>query len=118
MADAILTYVAVVFLGLSVPPPATSWGELLTTGIDDLFGPTWLTVTDSWRDALTCIFAVSGEFSCALKSGPLRGIIRKRGAVSTNRTTNLLSRLSKPAIRDRLLRRRAARSLFTADSIE
>jgi ABC-type dipeptide/oligopeptide/nickel transport system permease subunit len=38
MADAILTYVAVAFLGLSVPPPATG-GGLLTTGIDGLSGP-------------------------------------------------------------------------------
>jgi peptide/nickel transport system permease protein len=41
MADAILTYAAVAFLGLSVPPPATSWGDLLTTGINNLFDGYW-----------------------------------------------------------------------------
>jgi ABC-type dipeptide/oligopeptide/nickel transport system permease subunit len=41
MADAILIYAAVAFLGLSVPPPATSWGDLLTTGIDNLFNGYW-----------------------------------------------------------------------------
>jgi ABC-type dipeptide/oligopeptide/nickel transport system permease subunit len=41
MADAILIYAAVAFLGLSVPPPATSWGDLLTTGINNLFDGYW-----------------------------------------------------------------------------
>jgi oligopeptide transport system permease protein len=41
MADAILIYAAVAFLGLSVPPPATSWGDLLTTGINNLFNGYW-----------------------------------------------------------------------------
>jgi oligopeptide transport system permease protein len=41
MADAILTFAAIAFLGLSVPPPATSWGDQLTTGINNLFDGYW-----------------------------------------------------------------------------
>lgn len=41
MADAIYIYTAMAFLGLSLPPPATSWGDLLTTGIDHLFDGYW-----------------------------------------------------------------------------
>jgi oligopeptide transport system permease protein len=55
MADAILTYVAVAFLGLSVPPPATSWGDLLTTGIDNLFDGYWWQL---WPPAVAIVILV------------------------------------------------------------
>jgi oligopeptide transport system permease protein len=55
MADAILTYVAVAFLGLSVPPPATSWGDLLTTGIDNLFDGYWWQL---WPPAIAIVILV------------------------------------------------------------
>jgi oligopeptide transport system permease protein len=55
MADAILTYVAVAFLGLSVPPPATSWGDLLTTGIDNLFDGYWWQL---WPPAIAIVLLV------------------------------------------------------------
>ncbi|MGH7642224.1 MAG: ABC transporter permease [Candidatus Dormibacteria bacterium] len=41
VADAILTFAAISFLGLGVPPPATSWGQMLTTGISNLFDGYW-----------------------------------------------------------------------------
>lgn len=41
MADAIYIYAAMAFLGLSLPPPATSWGDQLTTGIDHVFDGYW-----------------------------------------------------------------------------
>ena len=55
MADAILTYAAVAFLGLSVPPPATSWGDLLTTGIDNLFDGYWWQL---WPPAFCIVLVV------------------------------------------------------------
>ncbi len=55
MADAILIYAAVAFLGLSVPPPATSWGDLLTTGIDNLFNGYWWQL---WPPAFAIVLIV------------------------------------------------------------
>jgi peptide/nickel transport system permease protein len=55
MADAILIYAAVAFLGLSVPPPATSWGDLLTTGINNLFDGYWWQL---WPPAIAIVLIV------------------------------------------------------------
>jgi oligopeptide transport system permease protein len=55
MADAILIYAAVAFLGLSVPPPATSWGDLLTTGINNLFDGYWWQL---WPPAVAIVLIV------------------------------------------------------------
>jgi oligopeptide transport system permease protein len=55
MADAILTFAAIAFLGLSVPPPATSWGDLLTTGIDNLFDGYWWQL---WPPAILIVLIV------------------------------------------------------------
>ena len=41
VATAILLFATLAFLGLSVPPPATSWGETLTLGIHHLFDSYW-----------------------------------------------------------------------------
>jgi ABC-type dipeptide/oligopeptide/nickel transport system permease subunit len=55
MADAILIYAAVAFLGLSVPPPATSWGDLLTAGINNLFDGYWWQL---WPPAIAIVLIV------------------------------------------------------------
>jgi ABC-type dipeptide/oligopeptide/nickel transport system permease subunit len=55
MADAILTFAAIAFLGLSVPPPSTSWGDLLTTGIDNLFDGYWWQL---WPPAIAIVLVV------------------------------------------------------------
>jgi ABC-type dipeptide/oligopeptide/nickel transport system permease subunit len=55
MADAILTFAGVAFLGLSVPPPATSWGDMLTTGINNLFDGYWWQL---WPPAITIVLVV------------------------------------------------------------
>ncbi len=55
MADAILTYAAVAFLGLSVPPPATSWGDMLTAGINNLFNNYWWQL---WPPAIAIVLVV------------------------------------------------------------
>jgi oligopeptide transport system permease protein len=55
MADAVLTFAAIAFLGLSVPPPATSWGDLLTTGINNLFDGYWWQL---WPPAVAIVLLV------------------------------------------------------------
>ena len=55
MADAILAYAGMAFLGLSVPPPATSWGDLLTTGINHVFDGYWWQL---WPPALAIVLVV------------------------------------------------------------
>lgn len=41
VADAILAFASIAYLGLGPPPPATNWGELLTAGINNLFDGYW-----------------------------------------------------------------------------
>lgn len=41
VADAILAYVTLSYLGLGLSPPATDWGTLLTEGINNLFDGYW-----------------------------------------------------------------------------
>lgn len=41
VADAILIYVTMAYLGLGLPPPATDWGTLLSQGINNLFDSYW-----------------------------------------------------------------------------
>lgn len=55
MADAILTFAAIAFLGLSLPPPATSWGDLITSGINNLFDDYWWQL---WPPAVAIVLIV------------------------------------------------------------
>jgi peptide/nickel transport system permease protein len=41
VADSILAFSAMAFLGLGLPPPSTSWGDLLTVGINNVFDGFW-----------------------------------------------------------------------------
>ena len=41
MAGSILALSAMACLGLSLPPPATSWGDLLTVVINNVFNGCW-----------------------------------------------------------------------------
>lgn len=41
VADAILAYATISYLGLGLAPPATDWGTLLTEGINNLFDGYW-----------------------------------------------------------------------------
>ncbi len=41
VADAILAFASVAYLGLGPAPPATNWGELISTGINNLFDGYW-----------------------------------------------------------------------------
>jgi ABC-type dipeptide/oligopeptide/nickel transport system permease subunit len=41
VADSILLFASISFLGLGVPPPATDWGSMLTAGVNNLFDGYW-----------------------------------------------------------------------------
>ena len=41
VADAVLAFAAVAYLGLGPAPPATNWGELISAGINNLFDGYW-----------------------------------------------------------------------------
>lgn len=41
VADAILAFASVAYLGLGPAPPATNWGELISAGINNLFDGYW-----------------------------------------------------------------------------
>jgi oligopeptide transport system permease protein len=55
VADAIYIYAAMAFLGLSLPPPATSWGDMLTTGINNVFDGYWWQL---WPPAIAIVLIV------------------------------------------------------------
>lgn len=55
VADAILIYVTMAYLGLGLPPPATDWGTLLSQGIDNLFDSYWWQL---WPAAILIVVSV------------------------------------------------------------
>lgn len=55
VATAIILYATLSFLGLSVPPPATSWGRMLTIGIAHLFDNYWW---ELWLPAAAIVLTV------------------------------------------------------------
>jgi peptide/nickel transport system permease protein len=55
IADAILTYAALSFLGLGLPPPHADWGTMLSDGLNYLFDGYWWIV---YPPAITLILTV------------------------------------------------------------
>lgn len=55
VADAILAFASIAYLGLGPPPPATNWGSILSTGINNLFDGYWWQL---WPAALLIVFTV------------------------------------------------------------
>ncbi|MDA8290084.1 MAG: ABC transporter permease [Actinomycetota bacterium] len=55
VADAILLFASISFLGLGEPPPATNWGRMLTTGINNLFDGYWWQL---WPAAIAIVATV------------------------------------------------------------
>jgi ABC-type dipeptide/oligopeptide/nickel transport system permease subunit len=55
VATAILLFAYLSFLGLSVPPPATSWGRMLEMGINTLFDGYWW---ELWPAAIAIVLTV------------------------------------------------------------
>jgi ABC-type dipeptide/oligopeptide/nickel transport system permease subunit len=77
VATAILLFATLAFLGLSVPPPATSWGETLTLGIHHLFDGYWW---ELWLPAALITLTVIAV--SAIGDG-FYDVISKRQAVSS-----------------------------------
>jgi len=57
IADAILTYAALSFLGLGLPPPHADWGTMLSNGLNYLFDGYWWVV---YPPAVMLILTVVG----------------------------------------------------------
>jgi peptide/nickel transport system permease protein len=55
VADAIEAFAAISFLGLGLPPPATSWGDLLTVGVNNVLSGWWWQL---WPPAVLLVLAV------------------------------------------------------------
>lgn len=72
VADAILTFAAISFLGLGVPPPATSWGQMLTTGINNLFNGYWW---ELWPAGVLIVLTV---IAINVMGDGLRDVVEKR----------------------------------------
>jgi len=72
VADAILLFAALSYLGLGVPPPATNWGRMLTTGINNLFDGYWW---ELWPPAVAIVLTVVAIN--AIGDG-LHGVVDKR----------------------------------------
>ncbi len=72
VADAILTFASISFLGLGVPPPATSWGQVLTTGINNLFNGYW------WELWPAAFLIVGTVIAINVMGDGLRDVVEKR----------------------------------------
>ncbi len=55
VANAILAFASITYLGLGPPPPSTSWGNMLSTGINNLFDGYWWQL---WPAALLIVLTV------------------------------------------------------------
>jgi peptide/nickel transport system permease protein len=74
VADAILTYAALSFLGLGLPPPHADWGTMLSNGLNYLFdGYWWIVYPPAVMLILTVIaFNLIGDAVRDLMDVPLR----------------------------------------------
>jgi ABC-type dipeptide/oligopeptide/nickel transport system permease subunit len=72
VADAILAFAAIAFLGLGLPPPATSWGDLLTIGVDNVFNGYW------WQLWPPAIALVAVELAVNVAGDGLRDVMEQR----------------------------------------
>jgi peptide/nickel transport system permease protein len=55
VADAILAFAGLAYLGLGPPPPATNWGQMLSEGINNLFDGYWWQL---WPSAVLIVLTV------------------------------------------------------------
>jgi peptide/nickel transport system permease protein len=72
VADAILIFASISFLGLGVPPPATSWGQTLTTGIDNQYNGYW------WQLWPAAALIVATVIAVNVAGDGLRDVVEKR----------------------------------------
>lgn len=59
VADAIIALSTLSFLGLGIPPPHADWGQMLTSGLDDLYNGFWWLVYPSAVLLIVTIIAFS-----------------------------------------------------------
>lgn len=59
VADAIIALSTLSFLGLGIPPPHADWGQMLTSGLDDLYNGYWWLVYPSAVLLIITIIAFS-----------------------------------------------------------
>jgi ABC-type dipeptide/oligopeptide/nickel transport system permease subunit len=72
VADSILAFSAMAFLGLGLPPPATSWGDLLTVGINNVFNGYWWQL---WPPAVALVLV---ELAVNVVGDGLRDVTEQR----------------------------------------
>lgn len=72
VADAILTFAALGYLGLSIPPPATNWGEMLAGGVQNIFDGYW------WQLWPAAIMIVSAVLAVNVLGDALRDVVEAR----------------------------------------
>lgn len=77
VATAILLYATLAFLGLSPPPPATSWGLTLTQGIHHLFDNYW------WELWLPAAFITLTVIAISVIGDGIYDVVSKRQRAST-----------------------------------
>lgn len=72
VADAVLIFAAIGYLGMSVPAPATSWGVLLSAGITNLFDGYWWQL---WPPGALIVITV---LAVAVLGDGLRDVVERR----------------------------------------
>jgi ABC-type dipeptide/oligopeptide/nickel transport system permease subunit len=72
VADAILIFASIGYLGLSVPPPATSWGVILSAGINNLYDNFWWQL---WPAGFLIVVTV---LAVAVLGDGLRDVVERR----------------------------------------
>ncbi|MHB8190589.1 MAG: ABC transporter permease [Ferrimicrobium sp.] len=72
VADAILTFAALGYLGLGVPPPATNWGEILAGGVNNFFDGYWWQL---WPAAVLIVITV---LAVNVLGDALRDVVEQR----------------------------------------
>ncbi len=72
VADAVLIFAAIGYLGMSVPPPATSWGVMLSSGITNLFDGYWWQL---WPPGALIVITV---LCVAVLGDGLRDVVERR----------------------------------------
>lgn len=72
VADAILTFAAIGYLGLGVPPPATNWGEILAGGVNNFFDGYW------WQLWPAAVLIVVTVLAVNVLGDALRDVVEQR----------------------------------------
>jgi len=72
VADAILTFAALGYLGLGVPPPSTNWGAILSAGVNNFFDGYW------WQLWPAAVLIVATVLAVNVLGDALRDVVERR----------------------------------------